>query len=334
MERIYAKLYQLQVSHLFYADKKSTDFSFYPIGNATKNMRNSGLMYRAYKDGFELVYRTLSGSNNPFIPNDSVQILTFGVAVENVNALSFTAFPDKSNNSDIYYANGTYSDGTINFSALASRQTGFTENFTYDFEKITFRIIDKDSNKIYEEIQTGLPNTADETLFDFSFSVNFGDAIKMGVYKIQTFKNGILQDENEVYIFNRFKSPNLIGIFELELNNLINYETLPYSSKFEFEPVSSLWKYQIELTRDFKSGDFSIANADEDSTITFSETTSLDDYLKGEVVIFEASDVMTKSDIPNSNFSLVVTSDDDDITLNGLPNPSNHNSNSIVYLKI
>ena len=52
------------------------------------------------------------------------------------------------------------------------------------------------------------------------------------------------------------------------------------------------------------------------------------------LLIFESSDVITKAEKPYTNFNLEVTTDEHEIVLTGLPNPSHHNANSIIYLKL
>lgn len=334
MQRIFNKLYQLSVLHTFYTNEESEDFSIVPIGTTGKVLRGLGMVCRTDTKGFELIYRAENEDGDPAVTIDEDHVVAFGIELKNERAHYFTEFPEKDNNSDIYYCNGAYDDSSLSLSAQAIRQPSFTEEYTYAFERVTFKVLDADGNKYFESTQTGTENDSDPTLYDFSFSVNFGTNFKMGMFTLQTFNNGILQDEDEVYIFDRFTYPNLIGIFELELNSAIDYTTVPYTATLDLSPSSATWTYEVEFTRDFTNAILSITNADGGSTVDFGLPTAATDYSSGDTISFESSEAIPKSELPNTNFSLEVTSDDIDLTLTGLPNPPHHNSNSIVYLKI
>jgi hypothetical protein len=163
--------------------------------------------------------------------------------------------------------------------------------------------------------------------------VNLGNNFKQGMHTLQIFQNGILKDSKEVYIFNRFQYPDLIGVVELELNEEIEYTSIPYLSAVQLVASSAIWRYEVEITRNLGVGTVEIIDT-ESGPISFTEITGTTDYLKGETLIFESSDAITKSEKPYTNFNLEVTTDDHEIVLTGLPNPSHHNANSIIYLKL
>lgn len=334
MDRTFNKLYNLCVAHSFYTKNESEDFTFTPIGKSKKIMSTNGILFRGNSKGFDLLYQTIDEIKNPFIKIEKNESLKFEITLSNEKALYLTQLPDKFRASDIYYASDDYDNDTLALTVLPTRQPSFTESYRYVFETLTFRVVDSSGDICFETIEHGLEDEESLGDFDFSISVNLSADCELGKYKIQTINNGLLQDELEVYIINRLQYPNLIGVFELGLNSGIDYSSIPFEAKFDFESLATVWYYHIELTRDFKNGDFAITNGDIESVITFSETTSLDDYLIGETVIFKSSDVMLKNELPNINLSLKVTSDEIDLTLSGLPNPPHYNSQSIIYLKI
>jgi len=154
---------------------------------------------------------------------------------------------------------------------------------------------------------------------------------------LKTYRAGILEDQTEIFLLNRLVHPDLIGVFELTLTNAIDYSVvLPYEAVLNIDAASTDWYYHIELTRDFTGGEFNIIDTTdlEADPPLFKETTSLDDYKKGETVIFKSDSALKRTDAPRTNYKLVVESDTTDFSLDKLPNPGLQNLKSIIYLKI
>lgn len=333
MERFYHKLYNLRVEHGFYSDLESSDLAFAPIADTLNILRTHGIIFKENGKGFDLVYKALNLAGDPIIPIDDKRVLRFGMSLRNSNALYFTNFPAKSADTDIYYAYSDYSQANLILECVSTRQPAFTENYTFDFPKATFRILDEDGFKRYETILEVEESEEVSDDFVFSFSVNLGSNFKQGLHTLQILQNGILKESQEVYIFNRFQYPDLIGVVELELNEEIEYTSLPYTAAVQLVASSSVWRYEVEITRNLGDGSIEIIDT-ENGPISFNEITGITDYLKGETLIFESTDAITKSEKPYTNFNLEVTTDDHEIVLTGLPNPSHHNAKSIIYLKL
>ncbi|MDG1331968.1 MAG: hypothetical protein P8P74_06540 [Crocinitomicaceae bacterium] len=333
MERIYSKLYQCTVEHTFYTDGVSADLNFMPIGKTSKFLRAHALTFFENQNGFELLHRTDSGGLNPFTEITESNKLFIGLGVDNVELFNFTNFPSKTASSDIYLLSDIYSTGVLNPTTIARRQPSFTEEYSYNNSTATLRVEDAAGNAVFKTTLHGLQDEVDLTLYHYSFSVDLGSSLDIGQYKLKTFLNGVLEDELDVFIYNQFEWPGLIGIFELELDENIVYDTsLPYEAAVSLQASSSVWTYQVEMSRNYTNGILNIVNTD--GTFTFNETTAPTDYLSGEIAIFESSIAVTKTEASSKAMNLVITSDDQDLTITGLPNPSPYIANSTVYLKI
>jgi hypothetical protein len=333
MERAYNSLYQCNVEHAFYTEGVSDDLNFMPIGNTSKFLRAHGLIFRKNKFGFELVYRADSGGVNPFVEITESNKLFIGFGLDNPDLLHITNLPSKTSSSDIYFIDDIYTTGVLNLSTIAVRQPSFTETYSYNNSSAKFKVEDANGNVVFETKQNGLQDEADLTLYHYSFSAELGNSLEIGQYKLKTFLNGILEDELDVFIFNQFQWPGLIGIYELELDENIVYDaSLPYEATISLVASTSVWTYTVEMTRDYTNGTLNIVNTD--GGFTFNETVAPADYLSGEIAVFESSIAITKAQATNGALNLVATSDDQDLTITGLPNPSPYIANSTVYLKI
>ncbi len=335
MERFYAKLYQFNFNHTFYTDSGTRDFLIYPISGTSKIARSNGMIIKPELTGFDLIYQKKSDvSNDPYETIDENFVLTFGIGLQHKEVLNVTDLPVKNDSTDIYICSELYAESELSLGVIATRQPNFTESYTYTSSKVTLKIEDNQGDTVYEQDQTGFEDPDDSSKFNFSFSVNLSIGINQGRYKLKTFIDEILQDELDVYIFNRFDFPELIGVFELEIDNNIDYTKLVYEAIMGFTASTTVWTYKIKLIRDFSGGSITIENTDVGDPLTFSETSVLVDYSPGETVVFKSDSSITKTEAPLTNFKLVVDSTSIDFTIDKLPNPTHNNTNSIVYLKI
>ncbi|MFT5822986.1 MAG: hypothetical protein ACI8ZM_004243 [Crocinitomix sp.] len=332
MTRIYNKLYQFDFNHTFYANRETSDFSITPIGKTNAQLRSNGLLLKTRDTGFDLVYQKLAEVGNlPLIAITGSEKLMFKIEVSNPAILNVTDLGTKTNATDIYNCQGKFSD-PLALSIIASRQPNFTEEYTYTFDKITFKIEDVDGHVLYEEIQTGTEDPDALGNYNFSFSVNLSSGFVQDYYTLKTYRNGVQEDALDVYLFNRLLYPQLIGIFELELDASLDYTLVPYTAVLTVSALAAIWAYQIELTRDFTGGTMNVV--DGSSTVVFTEDMPTPAYGIGETVGFTSTTAITKTENPITDFKLVVTSIGLDVTLEKLPNPTHNNLNSIVYLKI
>lgn len=333
MTRFYNKLYRFDFNHTFYTNRETSDFSITPMGETNAQLRSNGLLLKTRETGFDLVYQKLAAIGAlPLITITSSEKLMFKIEVSNPSILNVTDLGIKTNATDIYNCQGKYSD-PLSFGTIATRQPNFTEEYTYTFDTITFKIEDVDGDVTYEEEQVGTEDPNVPTNFNFSFSVNLGNTFTQGYYTLKTYRNGVQEDTLDVYFLNRLAYPQLIGIFELELDASLNYGLVPYEALLTVNALATKWAYQIELTRDFTGGTLNVV--DSSSTVVFTEdlpTPAV--YTIGETVGFTSTTAITKTEKPITDFKLVVTSPGLDVTLEKLPNPTHNNLNSIVYLKI
>ncbi|MCP4121850.1 MAG: hypothetical protein GY751_08870 [Bacteroidetes bacterium] len=333
-EITYRKLYTCGISHAFYTENVSDDLGFSLMQNTSRVLSAHGIVFKPSRLGFDLVYKTDDGGYDPCKIIDENIVLHFSIEASNVELFNITEFPAKADDSDIYLVEDLYSESNLDLSIIGTRQLVFTESYTYTSELVTFRVLDAMGHKVFEETKAGVQDDVVLTDYHFAFSVNLGSGLKIGKYQLKTLIDGIEKDNEDVFIFNRLEYPDLIGVFALELDASIVYDSnLPYASVIELVPSSAVWVYNVFLTRNYTNGVFALNNSGGPSP-TFSETTSLPDYLEGETVIFESSVPITKLEAPIKDFNLVVTSDDQNITLSGLPNPSPYKANSTIYLKI
>ncbi|NOQ72206.1 MAG: hypothetical protein GQ574_09410 [Crocinitomix sp.] len=332
MTRFYKRLYQFDFNHTFYTDRETSDFSMTAFSETVAQLRTNGLLLKTRDTGFDLVYQKLTDVGNlPLIAITSSEKLMFKIEVSNPDILNVTDLGTKTNATDIYNCQGKFSD-PLALSTIATRQPNFTEEYTYTFDKITFKIEDVDGDIIYEEVQTGTQDPDVPTNYNFSFSVNLSSGFKQDYYTLKTYRNGVQEDALDVYLFNRLSYPNLVGIFELELDATLDYSLVPYQAVLTLNALATKWAYQIELTRDFTGGIMNVV--DNSSTVVFTEDLPTPVYGIGETVGFTSTTEITKTEKAIADFKLVVTSPGLDVTLEKLPNPTHNNLNSIVYLKI
>lgn len=331
-ERKYNRLYQLTVAHSFYSDSESADFSFSPMGNAPEFFRSHRILFKDTQTGFDLVYQTDDGGTDPFNEIAESNKLLIGVAVENENVLNFTNFPVKSDSSDLYFAAGKYSTAALSFAAKKTRQLAFQETYLYANNQAKLVVEDASGRIVFSKTLDGLKDDDDPTKFHYRFSVQLANDA-LGEHTIKTYLDGILEDETEVFVYDRYQWSNIIGVIELELDENIVYDNnLPYQASLNLAASSIVWTYSIELTRDYTNGNFGVT--DTGGGFVFNEINVPADYKKGKTVTFESTTAIVKREQPRKDFDLVVTSDDQDLTLSGLPNPSPYISNSTIYLKI
>ena len=79
---------------------------------------------------------------------------------------------------------------------------------------------------------------------------------------MQILQNGLLKESQEVYIFNRFQYPDLIGVVELELNEEIEYTSIPYTTALQLVASSAIWRYEVEITRNLGTGTVEIIDTE------------------------------------------------------------------------
>jgi hypothetical protein len=332
MNRYYKKLYQFDFNHAFYTDGETRDFCITPFSNTISKFRTLGLLPKMRQTGIDLVYQKKDGvSVLPLIPITNSEKLLFKIELSNRDILNVTDLGPKLNATDIYNCRAKYSDALL-LSSIATRQPNFTESYTYGFNKITFKIEDDEGNIVYENEQTGTVNADVPTDFDFTFSVNLSSGFKQGYYILKTYKSGVPEEELKVFIFNRLSHPDLIGVFELELDTAMNYAVVPYKAVLTLDALKTNWYYQIQLTRDFTGGAMKVV--DGGGIPAFTEDMPTPAYGIGETVGFTSIAKITKTEKPIADFKLVVTSPLLDVTIDKLPNPTHNNLNSIVYLKI
>lgn len=338
IERYYNKLYQFRFNHAFYGDGETNDFTITPLGNSRNLIRTHELILKLQSTGFDLIYRKESeGSSDPFVSIDSDLTLLFGVQLNNTEILNVTDLPTKQDATDLYICSADYDETSLEWSTIQTRQPQFTEEYTYNTARITFKIEDADGNVVHEENQFGSQDPDDANSYHYAFSVQLNTQDMPGRYFLKTYRAGILEDQTEIFLLNRLAHPDLIGVFELTLTNAIDYSVvMPYEAVLNIDAASTDWYYHIELTRDFTGGEFNIIDTTdlEADPPLFKETTSLDDYKKGETVIFKSDSALKRTDAPRTNYKLVVESDTTDFSLDKLPNPSLQNLKSIIYLKI
>ncbi len=332
MSRFYKKLYQFDFNHTFYTNRETSDFRITPFSDTVAQIRSNGLLLKTRDTGFDLVYQKLSEIGNaPLVEITAVEKLMFKIEVNNPSILNVTDLGAKLNTTDIYNCQAKYSDA-LTLGTIATRQPNFTEEYTYPFDKITFKIEDVEGNIVYEETQTGTVDPDVPTDYNFSFSINLSGSLVQDYYTLKTYQSGVQKSTLDVYIFNRLSYPNLIGIFELELDSSINYALVPYAAILTLNALATKWAYQIELTRDFTGGSMNVV--DGTGTVIFTEDMPTPVYGIGATVGFTSTTSITKTEKPIADFKLVVTSPGLDVTLEKLPNPTHNNLNSIVYLKI
>lgn len=335
MNRFYSKLYQFRFQHEFYTNLVSEDFIIYPMHDSAKWIKGNGMMVKSENDGFDLIYRREEELNtDPFMPIDESKVLKFAIELRNRNILNVTAPPAKTNPSDIYICSGAYDDSVVSLTTIPTRQTQFTELYSYNFSQITFRITDLDDNVVYEKTQVGVPNPDNTAMFNYSFSVNLGNSVEHGRYKLKTLRNGGVQDELTVYIYNRYEVPNLFAIFELELDENMDYTALPYSTTLTLTAFENEWVYSVELTKTYLAASLVVTDTTAGSPITFNRVPPVPTYTAGERIVFTSSVDIKKTEAPQSKLQLKLTATDTSITLDKLPNPVHDNQNSIVYLKL
>ena len=336
--RFFKALYQFRMRHEFYTNGVTSDFRLIPIGRTMNWLLVHQMILKNQPDGFDLIYRVKdSDSITPLIEVESKYPLTFGVSVVNNQVLNVTEMPEKSDNSDLYICSTTCASESLSWTTIATRSRQFTEQYSYNTDKISFQIEDIDGNVIYLESQVGAQDPDDVNLFHFSFSVNLRTDVQAGRYFLKTYRGGILEEQFEVFLIDRFLDPTLIGIVELELNDEIDFTgALPYVGILQYTALESVWYYHIQLSRDFSGGTFSIIDTTdpEADPAPFSEESELDDYEKGETVVFKSRAGLKRTETPRTNYKLMIEDSTLDFSLDKLPNPGMNNLNAIIYLKI
>lgn len=335
MNRFYSKLYQFRFQHEFYTNLVSEDFIIYPLNDSAKWIKGNGMMVKSENDGFDLIYRREDElSTDPFMTIDESKVLKFAIELRNRNILNVTAPPPKTNASDIYICSGAYDDSVVSLTTIPTRQTQFTELYSYAFSQMTFQITDLDDNVVYEKVQSGMQDPDNPAVYNFSASVNLGNSFEHGRYKLKSVRNGVVQDELTVYIYNRYEVPNLFGIFELELDENMDYTVLPYSATLTFTAFENKWVYSVELTKTYLAASLAVTDTTPGSPISFNMVPPIPTYTAGEKIVFTSSVDIKKTEAPQSKLQLKLTATDTSITLDKLPNPVHDNQNSIVYLKL
>jgi hypothetical protein len=336
--RFYKELYRFRLRHEFYSDGLTTDFRLVPFGRTKNWLSVHEIVLKNLPDGFDLVYRTTDDvSTNPFVELDGTYPLVFGVFVKNDEILNLTNLPAKSDNSDLYICSTTCSTESLSWSTIATRSTQFTEKYSYNTNQISFKMEDKDGNVVYEETQFGAQDPDDVNLFHFSFSVSLRSDFNAGRYDLKTYRSGLLEDHLEVFLINQFFDPNLMGIIELEMSDEIDFTgALPHVGTLNFTALASEWVYYIQLGRDFLGGTFSIIDTTdpEADPPPFSEISELDDYKKGETVIFKSGASFKRTEAPRTTYKLLIEDSTPEFSLDKLPNPGRNNLNAIIHLKI
>ncbi len=333
-EIVYKRLYSLGVANDFFKDEECNDFRFVPLRGTRETLRSLGIIFKENKKGFDLIYRTDGSGFSPYFAIEGTRVINFGIQLVNDEALSYTDLPEKQNASQIYFLEGAYDDASPTVDLIDTRPMIFTESKLFPSKEATFRIEDVNANQLLEWTQEGLQDDDNPTHYHHTFSADLGAYERLKRVTLKTLINGSLEESTDVLIYNAMIEPAIIGIFSLTLDKDIVYDSsLPYSSEVELAASSSIWKYSIELTRDFTNGNFAVNNTG-GGGLTFSEIAPPADYLKGRTVVFQSSDPIAKSELANKDFDLVVTSDDIDLTISPLPNPSPYSTNSTIYLKI
>lgn len=335
MERFFGTYYEFQFLHEYYSDKETFDFEVYPLDNAKNTARTSGILLKTTSKGFSLIYQQKGESDtDPYIELDETLILPLGIRLLNVEILQLTDLPTKSDSTDLFVLSGNQNDSELTLEALPTRPYSFVEKYVYTANSATFKLEDSSGNTILKSTQQGIKDPDTPTNFHYHFSVDLKSDLPIGKYVLKTLINGVVEDATEVIIFNRYQYSNLWALFLLSIDGDVDYEELPNESNLTFSSTAAKWVYNVMLGRDFSGGTISIKNTKLGDPVLFAETSVLDDYIKGETVVFESNQAITKSDTPLTNFQLVAESDETELTINKLPNPAHNQVNSIVYLKI
>lgn len=243
MRRAYKILFRVKLSHEYYTDGISPDFSVVPTPETTNWLKNNNMLFRTDNTGFRVFYTADTGNelNFPFTSFEATR-LRFMLLLQN---------PEKFFNiTDLTIGGKTYQSGNI--LEFVNTGTGSQELnkhliwnaepaiFTYEFPQIAESISDDIGkleifNEQNEQIVLESPDPdsvipTNDGRFLYPVDLN---GYPIGMYRFTTYVNNTDEEERSIYIDGQLKKNSVFGIIHIDL---------PASSVL-FDPEDEEWHY-------------------------------------------------------------------------------------------
>ncbi len=354
MERIYTKIYQLNVAHDFYQNGVSADFTFAPLGETTKQLFVHDLLFKHHPTGFDLAYKTQENRTGALEALEHELIFYVGIHLTNLNALNYTDLPEKENSTDIYFAEMDWADGETDLTTIQVRSTQFTELHQHQNEQLTLNVVNDTGQIIFSKTSTGIKNAADDDdLFNHEFNVQLPAQFALQTHTVELMKtaNGAFIKRTEIFVYNPLAQANLFGIVQLKLDHPINAESPLTQAVLKLQALESKWIYEITLSKNYTAHSFqlfrpglleedphllSFKQVSDDLETEINPEADAPNYEKDAQIYFISAKTIKESEHGIDDLNLVVLDDEEEpkVKIKGLPNPSLNTPNKKVYLKI
>jgi hypothetical protein len=279
----YTKFFNVKITNNYYIDDNgSKDMIVSPTIETQQLLKNQNMMFKADNTGFRIFYKTLAGSNSPFIPFTSL-VLKFRVDL--INAAEFTNFTNLNlgqtyaADNVVYITNKTtHSAATLERYSLKNARPSV---FKYEFPHIAANSGDK-GNIIIRNFVSGIvvtpsgtdsppsTNITPDSNNVYTYAANLS-ALPKGVYEFETWTNTNTTHKIEkLYIDTEIAANRPFAIIELFFESVTTGAANNEYTMWFHRRVTP-WFYKIVLK--------SIPNA---AAVILSDTFSITDTNTGQ----------------------------------------------------
>ncbi len=261
-EIYFEKLFDVKIRHDYYTKGDCGDFIIIPTEDSLKTLKNFGLLFKSYENGFQVLYRAFKdGTIQPLKPIDTDIRLTFMLKPVNKYLVNFSDLPVKGMTEKIYY----FDNLTLNKSAANElllvddtikkyayeKDTVFLKSTIYNYDEATGSA--SQDLKITDAQGVNLNPPIDETVNAIVGRVTKQFDLKkygQGLYKL--FVDGSATPFQTFYVDDKLLFEGIFGIIEIFKNSSVPADYVfantagVVSSKtyvLQFHRRATFWKY-------------------------------------------------------------------------------------------
>jgi hypothetical protein len=328
MIRSYKILFRVEINHSYYTDGVSKDFDIYPTQETAAWLHENNMLFRRDDTGIRVFYTDSKkmGPSEPFTPFDAVE-LRFMLFLKNPEIFF--------NITDLVIDTQAYKSGQL----LLLKNSAFTQPlnlslvnevrpfaFSYVFpQTTTVPTTKKGQIEVIDPLGRNVPLSSPDPLQvipdakgNFSYPMDL-TGFPRGEYIFKTKVNNAGLIEKRVYVDNRVLAENPFGLIAIDLP----------ASAVAFEPntvfkamlnkKSPIWKYFLLMKNLNPATGYSVIDATEHSTITFTEEDPVE--INGiTTLVFVSDQQIPLSEIPLDKLQLL--NHTAVIEIDGLANPT------------
>lgn len=321
MANTYKELFSIRISHNYYENGFTSDFSLVPLPQTQKLARQYKLIFRPTPDGID-VLSLMTGDNTPFLDLGNDNKLSFAMTLHNTDLLNITNLPGSPDSRQVYHIENTPEVGTSIVSREWTLVNPKSSRFTYACESEANEISLKSTGPFGETQTTRMHKNGNR------FTANFDLHNKPeGKYILEATEDGQIREAEAVYVSEVLWKTRPFALVDIFTNEL-NYDSKKkYYIKLTARKIN--WTYRINLSKDYTGSTISIKDERESPEVLFKLIGS-NNKSKGKSLKFRSYQAnrpnqkakIAFNETPIGDFKLVIEKNGTMTEIPGLPNPA------------